>query len=120
MKLINKSNRMKTIILPHQIYCAALGHCECIQLPGMKNKVAASLTIPVGMTSDALPDELLQMSQIKKGVKRGELEVVAAKVKKNKSKSSRNADGGSEEQTASSRIESPQAHHSNISKGERA
>ncbi len=119
MKLINKTNRMKVIVLPHQVYCAALGRCECMRLPGMKNKVAASLTIPAGMTSGELPDELLQVSQVQKGLKRGELEVAAAEVKKNKSKSSRNAEGVSVEEPASDQKE-PQAHDANTSEGENA
>ena len=43
--LINKTNRMKVIPLPHSAYCDALGECACVAIPRMKNKVASSITI---------------------------------------------------------------------------
>jgi hypothetical protein len=75
MKLINRTNRMKVIPLPHQSYCKALGRCVCIQLAGMKGKVATSLTIPASGTSKYLPDAVLKVPQVERMVKRHQLEV---------------------------------------------
>ena len=77
MKLINRTNRMKVIPLPHQSYCKALGRCVCIQLAGMKGKIATSLTIPAGGTSKDLPDAVLQVPQVDRKVRRGELTIEA-------------------------------------------
>jgi hypothetical protein len=75
MKLINRTNRMKVIPLPHHSYCKALGRCVCIQLAGMKGKVATSLTIPAGGTSKELPDAVLKVPQVERMIKRHQLEV---------------------------------------------
>ena len=71
--LINKTNRMKVIPLPHNTYCEALGMCECVRLPGMKNKVASSLTIPAGGTVEDIPNAVLAVDQVARMVRRGEL-----------------------------------------------
>ena len=71
--LINKTNRMKVIPLPHNTYCAALGKCACVTLPGMKKKVASSLTIPAGEVIRDIPDAVLTVDQVIRMVRQGEL-----------------------------------------------
>ena len=75
MRLINKTNRMKVIPLPHQSYCEALGRCMCIQLPGMKKKVATSLTIPAGGISKEVPDAVLNVAQVARLLRQQKLEI---------------------------------------------
>ena len=72
--LKNKTRRMKVIPLPHKTYCAALGECACVALPGIKNKVATSLTIPAGESVPDIPDAVLAVDQVVRMVRRGELD----------------------------------------------
>jgi hypothetical protein len=76
MRLINKTNRMKVIPLPHHSYCTALGRCMCIQLPGMKKKVATSLTIPAGGISKDMPNAVLNVAQVARLLRQQKLEIV--------------------------------------------
>jgi hypothetical protein len=73
--LKNKTHRMKVIPLPHRTYCAALGECACVALPGMKNKVASSLTIPAGEAVPDIPDAVLAVDQVIRMLRTGELDV---------------------------------------------
>jgi hypothetical protein len=75
MRLINKTNRMMVIPLPHHLYCEVLGRCMCIQLPGMKRNVATSLTIPAGGTSKDIPDAVLNVAQVARLLRQQKLEI---------------------------------------------
>ena len=79
--LFNNTNRMKVIPLPHATYCAALGKCVCMTIPGMKTKVASSLTIPAGEAATGIPEAVLRVPLVDRMVRKGELAVNQAPVK---------------------------------------
>lgn len=72
--LINATRRMKVINLPHASYCEALGHCACAA--GNSGKpTAASLTLPAGSRSAGIHDAVLQLPDVARDIRAGELRV---------------------------------------------
>lgn len=72
--LINASRRMKVVNLPHDVYCAALGRCACVEI-GRGRRVASSLTLPAGSATGGLDEAVLRVPDIARDVRAGELRV---------------------------------------------
>jgi hypothetical protein len=74
--LTNTSGRCQVFVLAHEAYCRALGECVCDMQPGRGGRrIARSLTLPTGMSSEELPDAMLAVPEIAAAVRRGELSV---------------------------------------------
>ena len=72
--LINATRRMKIINLPHASYCEALGDCVCMARSDGK-PTAASLTLPAGSRTTGLHEAVLQLPDIARDIRAGELRV---------------------------------------------
>lgn len=92
--LVNATRRMKTINLPHASYCEALGTCACTTGHGDR-LTAASLTLCAGSTTPGLPEAVLQLPDVARDIRAGELrvrrEVPAPQPKSRPRKASRRA-----------------------------
>ena len=76
ISLTNKTKRIKTYVLPHELYCKALGRCVCTTyIGGTKPRTSSSITIVSGTTVSGLPQEVLQLPKIAQAIKQGELRV---------------------------------------------
>ena len=74
--LVNNTRRMKVFTLAHKWYCQALGVCVCTITPGKDGcRIAGSLTIPAGGTTESLPDAVLEVPDVKTAVASGALTV---------------------------------------------
>jgi len=72
--LINATRRMKVINLPHASYCEALGSCACVARSGSK-PTAASLTLPAGSRTTGIHEAVLQLPDVARDIREGELRV---------------------------------------------
>ena len=72
--LINATRRMKVFNLPHQSYCAAIGACTC-SLNDRGKLIASSLTLPAGSTTPGLHEAVLQLADVARDIRTGELRV---------------------------------------------
>lgn len=88
----NMERRMKVINLPHEAFCGKAGKCSCaektvttvVQDPrtGERNQVSrvkripSSLTILSLETRTGLPDAVLEVPEVKRGLRAGRLRVV--------------------------------------------
>jgi hypothetical protein len=76
VSLTNTSGRCLVFVLPHETYCKALGECRCDVEAGRRaRRTAKSLTLASGVTSPALDDAVLTLSDVVRAVKRGDLSV---------------------------------------------
>jgi len=76
VSLTNTSGRCLVFVLAHETYCEALGECRCDVEAGRRaRRTAKSLTLASGVTSPALDDAVLTLSDVVRAVKRGELSV---------------------------------------------
>jgi hypothetical protein len=74
--LTSRTRRIKVFILPHDVYCAALGTCACTMTPERDaRRLAASLTVPAGATIAGLPDAVLAVPHIQRAVDAGDIVV---------------------------------------------
>ena len=86
--LVNNTRRMQVFNLPHDLYCAALGRCECrmpatpkarplgtaAQVGGAvrtRRRVCPSLTFAAGATQGGLPDAVLAAPEVDRAVRAG-------------------------------------------------
>jgi hypothetical protein len=101
--IINKTNRMKVIPLPHKTYCEALGRCACVALPGMKRKVASSIVIPAGGELE-VEEAVMGVAQVVRLVKRGEVSASAKATtdKRKKTRARKTRDSSRSEQRQAS------------------
>ena len=90
VNLVNKTRRMKVFNLPHEIFCKSLGKCQCKR--SSKHPIPMSLTIPAGQSIDGLAEPVVQIPEIARAVKRGELEVKEVKPSTNKKRSEKAAE----------------------------
>ena len=72
--LINATRRMKVVNLPHASYCEALGTCACASGQGDR-PTASSLTLPAGSTTPGLHEAVLQLPDVARDIRAGELRV---------------------------------------------
>ena len=72
--LINATRRMKVINLPHDSYCEALGNCACATGIGSE-RTAASLTLPAGSRTTGIHEAVLQLPDVARDIRAGELRV---------------------------------------------
>ena len=72
--LINATRRMKVINLPHASYCEALGSCACTA-EGDSKRMAASLTLPAGSRMTGIHEAVLQLPDVARDIRAGELRV---------------------------------------------
>ena len=72
--LINTTRRMKVINLPHASYCEALGTCACTAGRGDR-LTASSLTLCAGSTTLGLHEAVLQLPDVARDIRAGELRV---------------------------------------------
>ena len=78
--LTNASGRCLVYVLPHDPYCFSVGQCECARAGrGGNLRVAQSLTIATALTVSGLPDAVLEVADVARAVRRGDLRVVAAR-----------------------------------------
>ena len=76
VSLTNTSGRCLVFVLAHETYCEALGECRCDVEAGRRaRRTAKSLTLASGVTSPALDDAVLTISDVVRAVKRGDLSV---------------------------------------------
>jgi hypothetical protein len=76
VSLTNTSGRCLVFVLPHETYCKALGECRCDVEAGRRaRRTAKSLTLASGVTSPALDDAVLTLSDVVRAVKLGDIEV---------------------------------------------
>ena len=73
LKLKNKSSLVKIYVLLHQHYCEPLGKCECIKVIRHDSRIPISLSLLPGETSRYLPEEVLQIPEITRDVKKRHL-----------------------------------------------
>lgn len=74
--LTNTSGRCQVFVLAHDTYCRALGECVCDVQPGRSRKrLARSLTLATGVTSEEQPDAVLAVPDVAAAVRRWELSV---------------------------------------------
>jgi hypothetical protein len=68
---------MRVFVLAHTHYCAAHTECGCVVLPGRaKRRVPSSLTLAANATVAGLPDAVLEVPEIARAVRAGELQAV--------------------------------------------
>lgn len=76
VSLTNTSGRCLIFVLAHEMYCEALGECRCDVEAGRRaRRIAKSLTLASGVTSTALDDAVLTLSDVVRAVKCGDLSV---------------------------------------------
>ena len=74
--LKNTAGRMKVFNLPHDPFCLRAGTCACAELPGRPpRRLASSLTLPAGAEASGLPDAVLELPEVARAVRAGELRV---------------------------------------------
>ena len=76
VSLTNTTHRMQIFHLLHGQYCAALGTCACVVLPGRESRrVAASFTLPARGTAAGLADAVLELAQVERAIRAGAIKV---------------------------------------------
>lgn len=76
VSLTNTSRRCQVFVLAHERYCKALGSCGCDRQPRLKGqRLARSITIPSGQTRSNLPSAILQLPEVMRAARRGEVAV---------------------------------------------
>lgn len=76
LTLTNTSGRCQVFVLPHETYCRALGPgaCECDVQPGRDaRRTATSLTLATGVTSPTLDDAVLDVPDVARAIRRGDV-----------------------------------------------
>lgn len=72
--LTNTSRRLRVITLVHERYCEVCGRCCCTVTPGRTpRRLAAAVTLPAGSTSDALDQAVLDLPDVARAIRAGDL-----------------------------------------------
>jgi hypothetical protein len=72
--LTNLKPRLRAFVLPHESYCAALGRCACVLLPGRAaRRVPSSITLAASAAVEGLAEAVLSVPEIARAVRGGEL-----------------------------------------------
>ena len=74
IKLKNRSNHMKLYILLHQFYCKNQGSCECLEVKVSDALIPSSLSLLPGETSRWLPEEILEIPEINRDIRKRHLQ----------------------------------------------
>ena len=76
VSITNTSGRCQAFVLTHEHYCQALGDCVCDRSGGREARlIPRSITLAAGVTIPAVADALMQVPEVIRAIKRGELVV---------------------------------------------
>ena len=76
ISLRNTSGRLLVFVLGHETYCRALGECACDVEPGRAaRRLPRSITLATSVTSPELDEAVLEVPEVVRATRRGELAV---------------------------------------------